>query len=45
MPWQFGMLGLTENGGNRVLKYADMLLDGASPNDGWCPRDRWLGLI
>ncbi|KAJ7293675.1 glycoside hydrolase [Mycena rebaudengoi] len=32
MPWQFGALGLKE--GNRVIKYADVLLDGASPNDG-----------
>jgi hypothetical protein len=35
MPWQWGQLGLTEAGGNRVLKYADVLLDGASPNDGF----------
>ncbi|PFH54548.1 glycoside hydrolase family 5 protein [Amanita thiersii Skay4041] len=34
MPWQFGVLGLTENGGNRLIKYADALIDGASPNDG-----------
>ncbi|KAJ7597118.1 glycoside hydrolase [Mycena floridula] len=34
MPWQFGMLGLKEDGGNRLLKYADVLLQGASPNDG-----------
>ncbi|KAJ7492530.1 glycoside hydrolase [Mycena latifolia] len=34
MPWQFGMLGLTEDGGNRLIKYADALIDGASPNDG-----------
>ncbi|KAF9460821.1 glycoside hydrolase [Collybia nuda] len=34
MPWQFGALGLTENGGNRVIKYADALINGASPNDG-----------
>ncbi|KAK0465093.1 glycoside hydrolase [Desarmillaria tabescens] len=32
MPWQWGQLGLTE--GNRVIKYADEILDGASPNDG-----------
>ncbi|TCD61312.1 hypothetical protein EIP91_008640 [Steccherinum ochraceum] len=35
MPWQFGQLGLTESGGNRVIKYADALIDGASPNDGF----------
>ncbi|KAJ7783891.1 glycoside hydrolase [Mycena maculata] len=35
MPWQFGALGLTENGGNRLLKYTDALIDGASPNDGY----------
>jgi len=34
MPWQFGALGLTEDGGNRLIKYADALIDGASPNDG-----------
>jgi len=34
MPWQFGMLGLKEDGGNRLIKYADALIDGASPNDG-----------
>ncbi|KAF5390292.1 hypothetical protein D9757_002857 [Collybiopsis confluens] len=34
MPWQFGALGLTEDGGNRLIKYADQVLDGASPNDG-----------
>ncbi|KAK0506163.1 glycoside hydrolase [Armillaria luteobubalina] len=33
MPWQWGQLGLTE--GNRVIKYADEILDGASPNDGY----------
>ncbi|KAF8204076.1 glycoside hydrolase [Pholiota molesta] len=33
-PWQFGMLGLKEDGGNRVIKYADALINGASPNDG-----------
>lgn len=32
MPWQWGQLDLTE--GNRVIKYADEILDGASPNDG-----------
>ncbi|KAK0478423.1 glycoside hydrolase [Armillaria novae-zelandiae] len=31
MPWQWGQLGLIE--GNRVIKYADEILDGASPND------------
>ncbi|KAJ7254015.1 glycoside hydrolase [Mycena haematopus] len=35
MPWQFGALGLTEDGGNRLIKYADALVDGASPNDGF----------
>ncbi|KAH9898030.1 glycoside hydrolase [Cubamyces lactineus] len=34
MPWQFGELGLTEDGGNRVIKYADAINHGASPNDG-----------
>ncbi|KAG9032418.1 hypothetical protein FRB95_001471 [Tulasnella sp. JGI-2019a] len=34
MPWQFGQLGLTENGGNKIFKYADALINGASPNDG-----------
>ncbi|KAI0830684.1 glycoside hydrolase [Trametes gibbosa] len=34
MPWQFGELGLTENGGNRLIKYADAIIHGASPNDG-----------
>lgn len=33
MPWQWGQLDLTE--GNRVIKYADEILDGASPNDGY----------
>lgn len=28
MPWQFGMTGLKENGGNRMIKYADALIDG-----------------
>jgi hypothetical protein len=32
---QWGQLGLTEFGGNRVFKYADVLLDGASPQDGF----------
>jgi mannan endo-1,4-beta-mannosidase len=35
MPWQWGQLGLTENGGNRVIKYADALIGGASPDDGF----------
>ncbi|KAH8119717.1 glycoside hydrolase [Phellopilus nigrolimitatus] len=35
MPWQFGQLNLTESGGNRLIKYADQILDGASPNDGF----------
>ncbi|TFK39729.1 glycoside hydrolase [Crucibulum laeve] len=30
----FGMLGLKESGGNRLIKYADALINGASPNDG-----------
>ncbi|KAJ8084098.1 hypothetical protein PM082_002865 [Marasmius tenuissimus] len=34
MPWQFGMLGLKEHGGNHLFKYADYIIDGASPNDG-----------
>ncbi|KAJ7630988.1 glycoside hydrolase [Roridomyces roridus] len=34
LPWQFGALGLSESGGNRLIKYADALIDGASPNDG-----------
>ncbi|KAI0800896.1 glycoside hydrolase [Fomes fomentarius] len=34
MPWQWGQLGLTENNGNRLIKYADAIIDGASPNDG-----------
>ncbi|KAG6837383.1 hypothetical protein H0H93_010542 [Arthromyces matolae] len=33
MPWQFGALGLTENNGNKIFKYADALINGASPND------------
>ncbi|KAG8830861.1 hypothetical protein FRC20_008269 [Serendipita sp. 405] len=28
MPWQYGQLGLTESGGNRVIKYADAIIDG-----------------
>ncbi|KAF6765968.1 glycoside hydrolase superfamily [Ephemerocybe angulata] len=35
LPWQFGMLGLKENGGNKLFKYEDRLVDGASPNDGF----------
>ncbi|KAG8844040.1 hypothetical protein FRB96_003304 [Tulasnella sp. 330] len=35
MPWQFGQLGLTEDGGNKIFKYADALINGASPNDGY----------
>ncbi|EKM61170.1 glycoside hydrolase family 5 protein [Phanerochaete carnosa HHB-10118-sp] len=34
MPWQFGVLGLTEDGGNRIIKYSDAVNHGASPNDG-----------
>ncbi|GLB36227.1 putative cellulase (glycosyl hydrolase family 5) [Lyophyllum shimeji] len=30
-----GTVGLKENGGNRLIKYADALIDGASPNDGF----------
>lgn len=30
MPWQFGQLGLTEAGGNRLIKYADALVNGVS---------------
>lgn len=29
-PWQFGMLNLTEDGGNRVIKYADEIYQGVS---------------
>ncbi|KAJ7038094.1 glycoside hydrolase [Mycena alexandri] len=39
LPWQFGMLGLKEDGGNRLIKYADALIDGASPNDGQLKSD------
>jgi mannan endo-1,4-beta-mannosidase len=35
MPWQWGQLGLKESGGNRLLKYADVLSGGASPDDGF----------
>lgn len=28
MPWQWGQLGLTENDGNRLIKYADAIIDG-----------------
>jgi len=34
-PWQFGMLNLTEDGGNRIIKYTDAIYEGASPNDGF----------
>ncbi|KZT05949.1 glycoside hydrolase family 5 protein [Laetiporus sulphureus 93-53] len=34
-PWQFGELGLTEDGGNRLIKYSDQIYMGASPNDGF----------
>lgn len=30
MPWQFGQLGLTEDGGNKIFKYADALINGVS---------------
>jgi mannan endo-1,4-beta-mannosidase len=39
MPWQFGALGLTEDGGNRLINYADALDNGASPNDGYAIYD------
>lgn len=29
-PWQFGMLNLTEDGGNRVIKYTDQIYQGVS---------------
>lgn len=28
LPWQFGFLGLKENGGNRFIKYADEIING-----------------
>lgn len=28
MPWQWGELGLTESGGNRIIKYADAINHG-----------------
>lgn len=31
MPWQYGQLGLTETGGNRLIKYADAIINGVSP--------------
>ena len=30
MPWQWGQLGLAEDGGNRLIKYADAIVDGVS---------------
>ena len=27
-PWQWGQLGLTEDGGNRLIKYADAIVEG-----------------
>ena len=30
MPWQIGALHLTEDDGNRIIKYADALIDGVS---------------
>ncbi|KDQ63662.1 glycoside hydrolase family 5 protein [Jaapia argillacea MUCL 33604] len=33
MPWQWGQLNLTEP--THILKYADEILDGATPNDGY----------
>jgi mannan endo-1,4-beta-mannosidase len=35
MSWQWGQLGLTEYHGNHIFKYADALVDGASPDDGF----------
>ena len=36
MPWQWGQLGLTEDGGNRLIKYADAIVDGVRAS--WaCP--------
>ncbi|KZO91365.1 glycoside hydrolase family 5 protein [Calocera viscosa TUFC12733] len=35
MPWQFGQLGLTEDGGYRTIKYTDQIFRGASPNDSY----------
>lgn len=32
-PWQFGELNLTEDGGNRVIKYTDAIVNGVSQND------------
>lgn len=29
-PWQFGMLNLTEDGGNRIIKYTDQIYQGVS---------------
>ncbi|KAL6304292.1 glycoside hydrolase superfamily [Sparassis latifolia] len=29
-PWQFGMLNLTEDGGNRIIKYTDAISNGVS---------------
>ncbi|KAF8885936.1 glycoside hydrolase superfamily [Infundibulicybe gibba] len=45
MPWQFGATGLKESGGNRLIKYADALINGASPNDvGFLPRRTRLAI-
>ena len=30
MPWQWGQLGLTEDDGNRLIKYEDAIVDGVS---------------
>lgn len=30
MPWQFGELSLTEDNGNRIIKYADAINHGVS---------------
>lgn len=29
-PWQFGELGLTEDGGNRLIQYTDQIYEGVS---------------
>ena len=33
LPWQWGQLGLTEDGGNRLIKYADALVEGVRGPD------------
>ncbi|OCH95828.1 glycoside hydrolase [Obba rivulosa] len=32
MPWQFGVLGLTEDGGNRLIQYTDQIFRGVRCN-------------